>query len=92
MDDQTLGDLKHDLSHMDEVELKAFGRQHRGQPESIEYQEAEAEWHRRQKRREEQEERRKREFVPHNEDENIAEIAKAAPPGAYPWVTYPRPK
>jgi len=49
----TLEELRHDSFHMDEVELKAFGRQHRVNPESVEYLEARAEWKRRQQRKKE---------------------------------------
>ena len=51
MDDTTLEELLNDLHHMDEPELLAFGRKHRSNPDSIEYQEAQAAWHRKAEKR-----------------------------------------
>jgi hypothetical protein len=84
----TLEELKHDTFHMDDVELKAFGRLHRAQPESDEYREAQAEWQRRQKQKTERESRRKREMVALKTSWDIARIALYAPPDAYPWACF----
>ena len=43
-DDANLQEVLNDLKHMDRVELVAFGRLHRANPESVEYVEAHAEW------------------------------------------------
>jgi hypothetical protein len=52
MDELTLKELRNDLRHMDEPELLAFGRKHRANPDSVEYQEAQAAWHRKRRARE----------------------------------------
>jgi hypothetical protein len=44
-------ELLNDLRHMDEPELLAFGRQHRANPDSVEYQEAQAAWLRKAEKR-----------------------------------------
>jgi hypothetical protein len=44
MDDMSLKELRNELQHMDDVELKAFGRRHRANPDSVEYREAQAAW------------------------------------------------
>jgi hypothetical protein len=51
MDDTALKELRNDLRHMDGPELLAFGRKHRANPDSVEYQEAQAAWHRKQEKR-----------------------------------------
>jgi hypothetical protein len=47
----SLKELRNEISHMDEAELLAFGRQHRASPDSEEYLEAKAEWKRRQQKK-----------------------------------------
>jgi hypothetical protein len=81
----TLEELRHDLSHMDRVELLAFGRQHRASPDSVEYLEARAEWQRREAKKKDT----KLEPPPYQlSSEELAERAKAAGPGRYPWIRY----
>jgi len=85
MDDKTLAELRDELRHMDGDELKAYGRQFKAMPESCEYLEAQAEWQRRQQMKPD---------VPKPQpvgptSEEIAAMAAAAPPGAYPWKRYP---
>jgi hypothetical protein len=80
--------LRKNLHHMDEQELLVFGRTFRGQPESAEYKEAQAEWKRRQEKKTERESRRKREMVAVETSWDIARIALYAPPDAYPWACF----
>ena len=56
---KSLEELRRDISHMDEVELLAFGRKVRSQPDSEEYKEARADWKRRQEKKVERESQRK---------------------------------
>jgi hypothetical protein len=51
MDDQDLKELRNDIRCMDMNELTAFGRKHRANPDSIEYQEAKLAWKRREEKR-----------------------------------------
>jgi hypothetical protein len=51
MNEIVLKELHNDLRHMDEPELLAFGRKHRANPDSVEYQEAKAAWKRKQANR-----------------------------------------
>jgi hypothetical protein len=80
-----IDEFRNDLHHMDEVELKAFGRQHRADSDSVEYWEAQAEWQRRQQ---------KKKVAPvepptdRPTSQDFAEMAKAAGPDRYPWVRY----
>lgn len=80
----TLADLRHDLLHMDEVELKVFGRQHRARPDSVEYREAQLEWQRRQREKEP----KPALTVNDPSSEDFAKMAAAAGPGRYPWIRY----
>jgi len=68
---------------MDDLELKAFGRQHRVNPDSVEYREAQAEWQRRQAGRVET---RRPEPVGPTSRELEEMAAKAG--GRYPWIRY----
>lgn len=79
----TLAELRHDLLHMDSGELLAFGRLHRVNPDSVEYQEAQAEWQRRQSNQKDTT------LKPPVDTPDFAEMAEAAGPGRYPWVRYP---
>jgi hypothetical protein len=79
----TPDELRNDIRHMDESELLAFGRQHRANPQSVEYREARAEWKRRQQKKAE---------VPKPQpvgptSEEFAAMAKAAG-DRYPWIWY----
>jgi hypothetical protein len=81
----TLKELRHDILHMDRVELVAFGRLHRTNPDSVEYREARAEWHRREAKKKDT----PLEPPPFQlSSEELAERAKAAGPGRYPWIRY----
>jgi hypothetical protein len=80
-------ELLNDLHHIDEPELLAFGRQHRANPESVEYLEAKAEWKRRQQKKEE---------VPKPQpvgptSKEFAQMAESAG-DRYPWMWYPKGK
>jgi hypothetical protein len=80
MNEQILKELRSELSHMDEPELLAFGRNHRANPNSVEYLEAKAEWKRRQQKKAE---------IPKPQpvgptSQEFAEMAKAAGPDRYP--------
>jgi hypothetical protein len=80
-----LEELLNDIKHMDRVELLAFGRQHRTNPDSVEYPEARAEWHRREAKKKDA----PLEPPPYQlSSEELAERAKAAGPGRYPWIRY----
>jgi hypothetical protein len=85
MEKQTLERLRNDIAHMDRVELLAFGRQHRANPESIEYQEARAEW---QRRIAKDKERKPEPTMPPPSSDELAEMARKAGPGRYPWIRY----
>jgi len=69
---------------MDGDELLAYGRRFKGMPESREYQEAQAEYKRRQQN--------KRDAPIHQPvgptSEELTRMAAEAPPGAYPWKRY----
>jgi hypothetical protein len=85
MDDQALRELRHDIAHMDGMELIAFGRLHHANLESVEYLEAQAEW----QRREAKKKATPLEPPPYQlSSEELAERAKAAGPGRYPWIRY----
>jgi hypothetical protein len=81
---QTLEELRLDIKHMDRVELLAFGRLHRANPESAEYLEAQAEWERRKDRY------RKQPPMEYPADrptsEELSEMARKAGPFKYPWT------
>jgi hypothetical protein len=47
----TLEELRNEVRCMDEPELLAFRRQHRANPDSVEYLEAKAEWESRQQKK-----------------------------------------
>jgi hypothetical protein len=51
MDDASLRELRNKICCMDEPELLAFGRNHRANPESVEYLEAQAAWLRKAEKR-----------------------------------------
>jgi hypothetical protein len=85
MDGQDLEELRNDIRCMDSNELAAFGRQHRSNPESVEYLEGKAEWKRRQQKKEE---------VPKpqpvgttSQEFSAMAMAKAAG-DRYPWIRY----
>jgi hypothetical protein len=80
----TLEELRHDIAHMDRMELLAFGRLLRTNPDSVQYPEAQAEWHRRQAKKK----AAPLEPPPHQlSSEELAERAKAAG-DRYPWIWY----
>ena len=81
---EKLEQLRHDIFHMDEVELKALGRQHRANPDSVEFREAQLEWQRRQAGKVET--LRPEPVGPTSRE--LEEMAAAAGPGRYPWVRY----
>jgi hypothetical protein len=78
-------ELRHDIAHMDRVELLAFGRLHRANPDSVEYREAQAEW---QRRIGKDKERKPEPIMPPHSSDELAEMAKKAGPGRYPWIRY----
>jgi hypothetical protein len=85
--EKALAELKHDIARMDRVELLAFGRLHRVNPDSVEYREARAEW---QLRLAKKKDAPLEPPPPHQlSSEELAERAKAAGPGRYPWMRYP---
>ena len=51
MEEAALKELRKEIHYMDEPELLAFGRKHRANPDSVEYQEAQAAWHRKAEKR-----------------------------------------
>jgi hypothetical protein len=79
-----IDELRDDLSHMDEVEMLAFGRQHRANPDSVEYREAQLEWQRRQKK----EPKPALVAVRDPSTQDFARMAAAAGPNRYPWIRY----
>jgi len=70
---------------MDEVELKAYGRLHRANLDSVEYREAQAEWQRRLREKEP-----KPALIATGDpsSEDFAKMAEAAGPDRYPWIRY----
>jgi hypothetical protein len=80
-----LEEIRNDIKHMDRVELIAFGRLHRANSDSVEYREARAEWQRRLA---------KIKVTPLEpppyqvSSQELAEMAKKAGPGRYPWICY----
>lgn len=80
---KTLDEILEEVRHMDEPELLAFGRKHRANPDSVEYQEAQAEWKRRQQKKSKVP--KPQPVVPTSEE--FAAMAKAAG-GRYPWIRY----
>ena len=85
---KSLEELRRDISHMDEVELLAFGRKVRSQPDSEEYKEARADWKRRQEKKVERESQRKREMTSLKSSWDVTRLAVYARPGAYPWACF----
>ena len=82
----TLDELRHDLTHMDSDELKAFGRLRRANPDSVEYRESRAEWQCRQAGKVDPETCRPDPVGPTSRE--LKEMAAIAGPGRYPWVRY----
>ena len=85
---KSLEELRRDISHMDEVELLAFGRKVRSQPDSDEYKEAQADWKRRQEKKAERERQRKQEMTSLKSSWDVTRLAVYARPGAYPWACF----
>lgn len=85
MDDQALKELRNDIAHMDRVELLVSGRLHRANPDSVEYREAQAEWQRRIRK---VKERKPEPTMPWQSSDELAEMARKAGPGRYPWIRH----
>jgi hypothetical protein len=68
-------DFRHDIRCMDMNDLTAFGRQHRANPESVEYLEAKAEWKRREAKRKARELEHRQTFLPVHSPWDIQRIA-----------------
>jgi len=82
-----IDELLNDLRHMDEPELLAFGRQHRANPDSVEYREAQAAWLRKaEKRRARDAEHRQTSLPVHSswDTQRIAIFNRGKE--AFPWV------
>jgi hypothetical protein len=83
----TLAELRHDLFHMDEVELKAFGRQHRANRDSVEYREAQAAWLRKAEKRRARQSEHKQTSLPVESSWDTQRIALFnRGKDVFPWV------
>jgi hypothetical protein len=71
----TLDDLRNEIRHMDEPELLAFGRKHQANPDSVEYREAQAAWHRKQEKRRAREAELRQTLLPVKSSWDFARIA-----------------
>jgi hypothetical protein len=72
---------------MDEPELLAFGRQHRANPDSVEYQEAQAAWLRKAEKRRAREAEQRQSSLPVKSSWDITRIAFFNPDkDVFPWV------
>ncbi len=70
-----MNELQNDIRHMDEPELLAFGRKHRANPDSVEYQEAQAAWLRKAEKRRARESKHRQSLLPMKSSWDVARIA-----------------